>query len=34
MKKSKSYWRRWYVGVLLWLAALIFLFAWFTNSWK
>lgn len=31
---SESYWKRWYLAVLLWLVILISLFTWFTRSWS
>lgn len=30
MQNEKSYWRKWYIGVLLFLAAQIVLFYWIT----
>lgn len=30
MQNEKSYWRKWYIGVLLFLAVQIILFCWIT----
>lgn len=31
---TESYWKRWYIAVLLWLVVLILLFTWFTCAWS
>lgn len=31
---TPSYWKRWYLAVLLWLVVLILLFTWFTYTWS